>query len=510
MRFSIGCTLAASLAVLPHGTALPYPFQRPRDGYTSIAIRAVDVLQDLGPQLSPQASIVLPTDPGFDNLTARYSEFDRPTFVAVANPGVEADVAVIVKYANQVNIPFLAVNRGHGHARTQGRLQHGLEINIGALSEFQISDDKKSVRAQGGVWGENIIPSLWDAGYVTTSGSCGCVGLLGPGLGGGFGRYMGFYGMVSDSFISLNMVLADGSEVTVSQDENPDLFWAVKGAGHNFGIVTSFVKEIHPRTVESWYYISYLFTQDKLEALTEAVNTQNDLGRQPRELVTGLIIAYVPQISTTEPFIYMTFQYVGSKEQAAPLYAPFDALGPISREEGNAPYPELFARTSTSSADPLCQKGFSHVQYTVGLLRYNVTTQRQIYEHFKEVTTAHPEYVNASVVLETYSVAGVKAIPADSSAYPHREDNILVATNVQYVPDPALDEGAINFAREMRDIWQAGQPERRPNAYVNYAFGDEPLEQVYGYESWRLDRLRNAKRKYDPNGRFNFYNPITY
>lgn len=122
----------------------------------------------------------------------------------------------------------------------------------------------------------------------------------------------------------------------------------------------------------------------------------------------------------------MTFQYVGSKSQAAPLYAPFDAIGPFSREEGNAPYPELFGRTTSSSADPLCQKGFSHVQYPVGLVKYNVTTQRQIYEHFKEVTTAIPQFLNASVVLETYSVAGVKAIPADSSAYPHREDNILV------------------------------------------------------------------------------------
>ena len=81
---------------------------------------------------------------------------------------------------------------------------------------------------------------------------------------------------------------------------------------------------------------------------------------------------------------------------------------------------------------------------------------------------------------------------------------------MQYEPDPALDAGAIKFAREMRDIWQAGQPGRRLNAYVNYAFGDEPIEQMYGYEAWRLKRLRDAKKKYDPKGRFSFYNPITY
>lgn len=111
---------------------------------------------------------------------------------------------------------------------------------------------------------------------------------------------MGFYGVVSDSFIDLNMVLADGSEVTVSPDSNPDLWWAVRGAGHNFGIVTSYHKEIHPKTVESWYYIGYVFTQDKLEDLVAAVNKQNDHGRQPKEVVTGLIYAWLPEVSPTE------------------------------------------------------------------------------------------------------------------------------------------------------------------------------------------------------------------
>ena len=118
MRFSFGYTFAASLAVLSHVAALPYPFEEPRDGYTNIAIRAVDVLNDLGPQLSPEASIVLPTDPRFDNLTARYSEFERPTFVTVANPGIEADVAVIVSRSSCLIIQSSALI-GTGQIRQQ-------------------------------------------------------------------------------------------------------------------------------------------------------------------------------------------------------------------------------------------------------------------------------------------------------------------------------------------------------------------------------------------------------
>lgn len=84
------------------------------------------------------------------------------------------------------------------------------------------------------------------------------------------------------------------------------------------------------------------------------------------------------------------------------------------------------------------------------------------------------------------------------------------ALNVQYADDRDLDDGAISFARSMRQIWQDGQPGRLPTAYVNYAFGDEPIEQMYGHEPWRLEKLRAAKRKYDPDGKFSFYNPITF
>jgi hypothetical protein len=122
----------------------------------------------------------------------------------------------------------------------------------------------------------------------------------------------------------------------------------------------------------------------------------------------------------------MTFEYVGTKSEAQPLYAPFDALGPASREEGTAPYPELGGKTGTSSADPLCAKGFSHVQYPVGLLEYNITTQREVYEYFKATTLKSPQYNGSTVVLETYSVVGMKAVPGEDSAYPHRADNILV------------------------------------------------------------------------------------
>jgi FAD/FMN-containing dehydrogenase len=92
------------------------------------------------------------------------------------------------------------------------------------------------------------------------------------------------YGLVSDAFIKLNVVLADGSAVTVSDNSHQDLFWAMRGAGHNFGIVTSFETKIWPKNLDTWYYRNLIFTQDKLEALFTELNKLGGNGTQPKEL----------------------------------------------------------------------------------------------------------------------------------------------------------------------------------------------------------------------------------
>lgn len=109
--------------------------------------------------------------------------------------------------------------------------------------------------------------------------------MLGPGLGGGHGRYQGLYGLISDNIRSLNVVLANGTEIYVSNTSHPDLYWGMQGAGHNFGAVTSFELNIFPRLVDTWYFKNYLYTEDKLEELFERLNTLDNMGTQPAELM---------------------------------------------------------------------------------------------------------------------------------------------------------------------------------------------------------------------------------
>lgn len=135
------------------------------------------------------------------------------------------------------------------------------------------------------------------------TGASPCVGILGPGLGGGYGRYSGLYGLVLDDILHYNVVLANGTATGVNETSHPDLLWALKGAGHNFAVVTSVVKKIYPKEIDTWHYHSYVWTQDKLETVFEALNRfhQGDHGTTPPKMGVnyGSIIMNT-SVSTTE------------------------------------------------------------------------------------------------------------------------------------------------------------------------------------------------------------------
>ena len=122
--------------------------------------------------------------------------------------------------------------------------------------------------------------------------------MLGSGMGGGLGKYMGYYGLVLDNIIDFTVVIADGSILHVSASSHSDLYWAMRGAGHNFGIVTQFTMKIYDSPSVNWYQASYTFTKDKLVPFIEEVNRVNALGTQPKELgEVYTLMTMMPEVS---------------------------------------------------------------------------------------------------------------------------------------------------------------------------------------------------------------------
>lgn len=170
---------------------------------------------------------------------------------------------------------------------------------------------------------------------------------------------------------------------------------------------------------------------------------------------------------------------------------------------------ELAALTFQDLDGPGCAYGLTSLRFPIGLKGFNVAAVRKVYDYIDSSFQEIPEIAGSFFVLEGYSTQAVKAIDDKSTAFPHRSDNILVTSYVQYKPDPKVDPLADKFGRRLREILLEGSDDpEHLHAYVNYANGDEDLHAIYGWEDWRLERLRQLKAKWDPENRLRYYVPI--
>lgn len=161
---------------------------------------------------------------------------------------------------------------------------------------------------------------------------------------------------------------------------------------------------------------------------------------------------------------------------------------------------------------PACQHGATYIPFPVGTVEVPILGIRKAYE----IQASLPPSLNESwTVIEGYSMAGVQAVDSDSTAFPERQNNLLISPFMMYNPtgslkeDKKIDAEAFRYGKQIRDAIAHSAGEKL-YAYMNYVSGyDETMEEKYGHEAWRIEKLRRLKKEYDPKGRFNFYNPIS-
>lgn len=194
-----------------------------------------------------------------------------------------------------------------------------------------------------------------------------------------------------------------------------------------------------------------------------------------------------------------------------PAYTqPFHNIGPLSINPQSGTYKDLAGWTGIAITSPPCQKaGLVNPRFPLYLQTYNVAAQSAAYGVFANAVRGSSAFNGSLFMFEGYSMGGVHAIPSDSSAFAFRSENILSAPLITYAPtDSARDTQAEQLGNQLRNILFQASGDPAIRAYVNYAYGDETTQQLYGSESWRQTRLRSLKNKYDPAGKFSFYAPI--
>ncbi|ESZ99284.1 hypothetical protein SBOR_0325 [Sclerotinia borealis F-4128] len=438
--------------------------------------------------LSPQATIVDTT-----SGAPRWSDFDAPTPGAVVNVASENDVLVTVQYCIAENIPFLAQSGGHGWSTTLDLNQNGILINLAGTKSISFNSDKTEITFQGGALISDVVNASYANSALVPTGTCNCVGTLGAVLGGGFGNLIGLYGFGVDNLLSLNVVTSFGTAITVSPTSNPDLWWAMRGAGPNFGIVTSAVMKSYP--VDSSKLTAWtgplIFTGNQLTALIEALD---ELVLQPE-----MSIAMFFLMSNNSPIILLTVFYYGTEAAGKEAYAPIYAVGPIVDETAILPYDEWNA-----GGDAFCAKGDSKPSWGTGLAELDTTAWTSVWNEWLAFAQL-PGANNSAMILDMYSLEKARTIEDSSSAYPFRSTVNFNAIATAWYSDPALDAAAETFGSNVRDVLRSTSGLCTNSTYINNGFGDESLSVVYGDN---LGALKRIKERYDPLGKFSHWYPL--
>lgn len=444
--------------------------------------------------------------PQFVNKTTRWSTYEPPSFNEVFLPETEEDLALGLQYLSSANKTFLAKSGGHGYSPTLHVIQDAVMINMENFDYVTVNDDFSVTLGTGARFSE-FVEVVGNAGRELTVGACPCVGAMGAMLGGGLGRFQGLHGLTSDAVRSARVALWNGTIVEASADVNPDLFWGLRGAGQNFGIVIEAVFETYEATNGGQQYSSDMtFSADKLEAVFDLTN---QLLTPELDPALSLAIAIGSNPETLEPLILVNVVYPGPEEKGqeySHLYSNFSD----SMTEQMTAWTNLANVALPSVVISGCPTGNQHNQYSIMTKDLKTADFRAALESYRTFVQAHPTANNSVIFIETFGQAGVRALPDDFSAFPHRQQfNNAVVFSMTY-GDAGVAEAADAWALQWRDHFARPAVSGYDDMviYQNYAHDDEPLSALYGHDEWRHERLSALKRSYDPHGLFNGYHAV--
>lgn len=293
-----------------------------------------------------------PGDPGYDVARSAWNLAVDQRPAAVAVPADAADVQAVVRFAARRGLRVAPQGTGHGAAALDG-LADSILLRTSALREVRIDPGERRARVGGGVRWEEVVPRAAEHGLAALHGSSPSVGVVGYSLGGGIGWLARRYGMASNSVIAVEMVTADGHLVRADADTEPDLFWAVRGGGANFGIVTALEFRLYPvRSVYAgWLIWPWERSAEVLGAWSAWTATVPDEVTSIGRVLQLPPIPEVPEPLRGRDIVVVEIAYLGDEAAGAELIAPLTALVPEMSTMATIPAAEL-ARLHHDPEDP--------------------------------------------------------------------------------------------------------------------------------------------------------------
>ena len=437
--------------------------------------------------------LIRPGDPGYDDSRKIWNgHIDRRPALVARCRGV-ADVITAVRFARDQDAAVAV--RGGGHAVAGHALcDDGVVIDLSAMTGSRVDPMAQTIRVEGGCLNEHLDRESQAFGLATTGGIVSHTGVGGLTLGGGIGHLMRKFGLSVDSLLSCDVVTADGDLLVASADENPELFWGLRGGGGNFGVVTSFEFQLYPlgptvlAGMLAWPMDDapevLAFLRDYVATAPDEVGIMGNVRLAPP-------LPVVPQELHGKPIVAIIPMYTGAVEEGEQVLRPIREFGtPVMDTVVPKPYV-----AHQKMFDPALPHGLHYYwkSHKLGPLTDDII--EIVVEHARQITSPL-----TTVPLFTQGGA-VARIPEDETAFPNRDAAHDINIVAAWRPDDPDPDRHIEWVRK---FFVALEPHSR-GVYVNFTSddsNDRVRSRAYSPQQW--ERLTGLKAKFDPTNFFRF------
>ena len=427
--------------------------------------------------------IIRPDDPDYDETRQILSgAYDRHPAVIVRAANA-ADVARVVRFARETGTELAVRAGGHsnaGHSSTEG----GIVLDLREMRALEVDAESRTAWVEGGLTAGDVTARLAEHGFAIPFGDTGSVGIGGLTLGGGVGYLVRKHGMAIDHLLAAEIVTADGELLRVDAEQHPDLFWAIRGGGGNFGVVTRFQFRLVSLDGVVGGMLILPATPDTVAGFIAAAEAAPEELSTIANVMSAPPMPFLPEEAHGKMVILAMLAYAGDTDAGDHALAPFRALAePLADMLRPMTYPELFPPEDpdyhpTAAATTMF---IDHVDRSVAQ-----TILRYLEESDAPMRVAQLRVLGGAMA----------RVPADATAFAHRSSSIMVNLAAFYGADD----------RQRREAWVAdfktALDQGDPGAYVNFLVdeGADRVRAAYPGATW--DRLAAVKARYDPTNLF--------
>ena len=435
-----------------------------------------------------RGDVITKDDEGYEQARLVYNAMidRRPSVIVRAvNAG---DVIAAVNFAREGRLD-LAIRGGSHSVPGFGTCDGGLVIDLVRMRGVRVNPEKRTARAEGGAtWGD-FNAATYPFGLATTGGIISTTGVAGLTLGGGIGYLTRGFGLSLDNLISADVVIADGRFLMASERENEDLFWAIRGGGGNFGVLTSLEFRVHP--VKDIYggpmFFELKHIGDVLRFYREYIkDAPEEMGCFPAFQIAPPL-PFIPEKRHGDTFIAMVACWAGPLDKGEKALKPFHDVAPVVAEHvGPMPYPAL-----NSAFDGLVPPGLQHY-WKANFVKE--LTDDAIQAHIEN----GPKVPAVNSTMHIYPINGAcHRVASDATAFGHRDANFATVIAGMW-PDPNQNKANIKW---VRDYYDATAPLSEQGGYINFAAEDDQGRAPANFGK-NYNRLVQVKRTYDPDNLF--------